>query len=313
MIRTMNPPISDLMTFHAVARTGGITAAAERLGVSKSTVSLALNRLEGHLGLKLVQRTTRRLVLTPAGRQLLAHTERVQAELDDAARSMERFRDEVSGTVRLTISTASGHALLPGLLQAFRAAHPAVRFEVELTDAETDLFTHGIDVAFRTGVQRDSSLIARHLADFPIRLYGAVEMVERLGVAEQPEALERFPCIVHPAFATWSLKDARGRHHTHRPRADISSSSLTLGRLLVRSAEGVAALPDYLVAEDVRAGRVVDVLPGWSLPTMPFALTYPARLQPSRAVSTFVDFVLHHFERARTPGTEAPPAASRRE
>ena len=286
------------MTFHAVARRGGITAAAELLGVSKSTVSLALTRLEAELELKLVQRSTRRISLTPAGRQLLAHTSRVQAELEDAARSMERFRDEVSGTVRLTISTASGHALLPELLGAFRAEHPAVSFDVELTDAETDMIASSTDLAFRTGHQRSSSLIARHLTDFRIRLYGARELVDRLGPPGRPEALEHFPCIAHPAFPTWALADSEGNRHTHRPRSDLASSSLTLNRLLVSSGEGIAALPDYLVADDVHGGRVVDVLPGWTLPAMPFALTYPARIQPSRAVSTFVEFTVRHFERS---------------
>lgn len=298
----MSTQISDLMTFHAVAGTGGITAAAEHLGVSKSTVSLALMRLETTLDLKLVQRTTRRLSLTPAGRELLAHTARVQAELDDAERSMERFRDEVSGAVRLTISTASGHVFLPELLRTFRALHPAVTFDVELTDAETDIVGSGTDVAFRTGEQPSSSLIARRLTDFGIRLYGDRELVESAGVADRPEALEGYPCIAHPAFPAWSLSNDDGRQHTHRPRIEIASTSLTLIRQLVCAGLGIAALPDYLVAEDVRDGRLVEALPGWSLPTMPFALIWPARIQPSRAVSTFIEFTVGHFETAHTDG-----------
>lgn len=295
----MKPAVSDLMTFHAIARSGGITAAADRLGVSKSTVSLALTRLEADLGLKLVQRTTRRSSLTPAGRELLAHTGRMQAELDDARKRMERFRDEVSGSVRLTISTASGHVFLPRLLSAFRALHPAVSFDVELTDAETDMIASGTDLAFRTGRQRNSSLIARYLMDFSIRLYAARDVVDRFGIPDRPEALERFPGVAHPAFPTWRLRDANGRTHDHHPRIEVASSSLTLSRLLVLSGTGVAALPDYLVEEDVRSGQLVHALPGWSLPTMPFAITYPARMQPSRAVSTFIDFTLLHFETER--------------
>jgi len=290
----MSPDLDDLMTFDCIARQGSLSAAARELDVAKSTVSLCLARLEDGLGLKLIQRSTRRMKLTDAGRALLLHTAELRSELTRAERSMEAFQDQVSGQIRITISTASGHAFLPPLLSAFSARYPAVEFQVELNDEEQNLIETGIDLAFRTGQQRDSNLISRRLLDFSIGLYASKDLIERLGVPEHPGALVRFPVVLHQSMLQWSLK--RGaQHHTVTPRAGVQCSSLTFAHRLVREHQGIAALPSYLCAADVQAGRLQAVLPEWGIGRLPFSLTWPARMQPSRAVATFVDFTIAHF------------------
>jgi len=285
------------MIFHAVASEGGITAAATVVGVSKSTVSTALARLEAMLGVKLVQRSTRRLRLTEAGQRLLVHCERMRAELNDASLSMESFQHSVSGKITITAPTASGHMFLPDLLNAFRAQHRAIDFAVTLTDQEVDLIGGGVDVAFRTGIQRDSSLIVRPLMDFEIKIYAPASLVRTTGLPTKPQDLARFDCLHHPAIPHWQL--ARGKEtYAFKPAQNVSAQNLTFLRRMLIGSRSLAALPSYLVEEDIAAGRLVCVLPDWSIETMPFALVYPSKRQPSQAITKFIEFTVEYFRQA---------------
>ena len=294
----MRQEFSDYMIFHAVAVEGGITAAAAAVGVSKSTVSTALSRLETTLSIKLIQRSTRRLRLTEAGQRLLVHCERMKAELADASLSMEAFQQSVSGKIRITSPTASGQIFLPDLLNSFRAQHTGIDFSVDLADEEVDLIGGGFDVAFRTGVQRDSSLIVRHLLDFSIKLYAPAALVREIGLPEKPQDLARFDCLHHPAIPVWQMR--RGTEHfTFRPAQNVSASNLTFLRRLLLGGRSLTALPSYLVEADVAAGRLVCILPDWTVDKMPYALVYPSKQQPSQAISKFIDFTLQHFAKSR--------------
>ena len=282
------------MVFYAVASEGGITAAATVVGVSKSTVSTALARLEGKLGVKLVQRSTRRLRLTEAGHRLLVHCERMKSELADASLSMENFQSSVSGKITITSPTASGHVFLPDLLNTFRAQHSAIDFSVSLTDQEIDLIGSGVDVAFRTGVQRDSSLIVRPLMDFSIKIYAPTELARHSGLPARPQDLARFDCLHHAAFPVWHLK--RGAEtYAFKPVQNVSAGNLTFLRRMLLGSRSLAALPSYLVEDDVAAGRLACVLPDWTVQTMPYALIYPSKRQPSQAITKFIEFTVDYF------------------
>lgn len=282
------------MIFHAVAAEGGVTTAAKALGVSKSTVSTALARLEEQLKIKLIQRSTRRLRLTEAGLKLFDHCERMKSELVAAGLSMEAFQQTVTGTIRITAPTASGHAYLPDVINTFRSQNPGIDFSVELTDEETDLIGSGVDVAFRTGEQRDSNLIARHLTKFNIKLYASASLMRSAELPEAPQDLARFACLYHPAIPVWQLK--RGQEQfSFEPSQSISARNFVFLRDTLVGGNAIAALPDYLVADDVASGRVVSILPDWSLDSMPFALVYPSKQQPSQAIASFIDFTVAYF------------------
>lgn len=282
------------MIFHSVAAEGGITAAAKSLGVSKSTVSTALARLEDELHLKLIQRSTRRLRLTEAGLKLFEHCERMKLELQSAQLSMEAFQQTVTGTVRVTAPTASGHAFLPGLITSFRQQHPGIDFDVTLTDAEIDLIASGVDLAFRTGEQRDSNLIARSLMHFDLKLYASSALLRDASVPEQPQDLARFDCLYHPAIPIWKLQRGREQFSITPPK-NITAENFTFLRELAVRGTSIAALPSYLAEEDVAAGRLISILPEWSLERMPFALVYPSKQQASQAISSFIEFTIRYF------------------
>lgn len=290
----MRQEFSDYMIFYAVATEGAITAAAAVVGVSKSTVSTALTRLEDTLGVKLVQRSTRRLRLTEAGQKLLVHCERMKTELADASLSMESFQHTVAGNITITSPTASGHVFLPGLLNDFRAQHSAVDFDVTLTDEEVDLIGAGVDIAFRTGVKRDSSLIVRALMDFTIKLYAPAELASRGGLPSRPQDLARFDYLHHPAIPVWQLKRG-GESYVFKPAQNVSAGNLTFIKRMLMGSQSIAALPSYLVEEDVAAGRLVCVLPDWTVQTMPYSLVYPSKRQPSQAIAKFIEFTVQYF------------------
>jgi len=288
----MRQEFSDHLVFLAVATEGSVTAAAAAMGVSKSTVSNALSRLECMLGLKLIQRSTRRLRLTEAGQRLLLHCERIKAELAEARHSMEAYQKSVSGKIVITCPTASGHVFLPKLLNGFRKQHPGIDFTVELTDEEADLIGQGVDLAFRTGAKRDSNFIARHLMDFPIKIYASPSLATSL--PEKPKDLARYDCLYHPAIPQWSLHNGE-EAYSFKPPQNISARNFTFLRQLLLDGKFLAAMPSYLVEKDVQAGRIIGVLGDWAIVGMPFALVYPSKQQPSRVISKFIEYTLQYF------------------
>lgn len=291
----MKYDLSDLMTFDTVIAENGITAAARKMGISKSTVSLALTRLEADLGLKLVQRSTRRMQLTDAGIKLRAHTEKLTKELANTSRSLETFHENISGLIRIAAPTASGQFILPKLIATFRSEYPETSFKIELADEDIDMIADSVDVAFRTGHQKNSALITRQLDTFNIKLFASAPLIKALGKPIRLEDLDRYPHLYHPGIPAWTLTRGNDKQ-IYRPAQTIMSNNLPFLRQLLLNHQGIAALPTYLVGNDLAHGDVVTVLPRWQIASMPYSLTYPSRVQPSRAVATFIDFAVNYFK-----------------
>ena len=290
----MKHALSDLITFQAIADDGGITAAARSLGVSKSTVSNRLIRLESEMELKLIQRSTRRLRLTEAGQRLLVHCRRISEEVEQANLTMEAFQHTFSGRITIASPIASGHVFIPDLLAGFRSQYPGVDFTVELSDDGVDMIHSGIDVAFRTGEQQDSNLIARRLMDFSIRLYASPQLVKSMPLPQKPQDLGHFDCLFHPAIPVWNLHRGSTRY-VFRPPQNIVAEDFTFLRRLLLQDRAITALPSYLAKPDVKSGRLIEVLPDWDMKQMPYSLVYASKRHSSQAISKFIEFTVQYF------------------
>ncbi len=281
--------LNTLMLLVAVVDQGSFAEAARQTGVPKSTVSRKLRELEDDLGVRLIQRSSRRLGLTAAGERMLGHARRIA----DAARAAEgdlRPRgDQAQGTLRVTASVSLAERHLAPLLIEFLARHPKIDLELHLDPAPRDLIEEGIDVAIRVGPPgRDGPLIARRLGESTAYLCAAPTYLERHGTPETLDELREHAGIVYrprPGAASFTLEDGDASVHRVTPRSRLVVNSLPLVRDAVRAGLGIGALPAVFLKPDLASGDIVQILndfhgqPMWVYAAFPNRdLSTPARL-----------------------------------
>jgi DNA-binding transcriptional LysR family regulator len=287
---------NDLLLFARIAEAGSFSRAAERVGLPKSTVSRRLAALEDRLGERLMIRTTRRLALTDFGRELLEHARQVAAEVE-SARALTEFRQaRPSGRLRVSMPSDFATLLLTDMLAAFAALHPAVSLELDLSPRRVDLLGEGYDLVVRMGALPDDSLLAaRHLADFPAGLYAAPDYLAERGEPVTPDELMRHEGLSlmtrDGERAGWTLLRGTERW-AGTPPGRLGANSPLLLTGLARAGAGIAAVPDYFVAADLRSGRLRRVLPEWQLPAHAAWLVFPGRRLMPAKTRAFMDMLL---------------------
>lgn len=285
--------LNRLQVFTAVVEAGGFTAAAERLGMSKSQVSLQIARLEAELGHALFSRSTRRVAATEAGQQLYADSAPLLAGLQGALARLDRG-GELEGRLRITAGASYSDGVLGGLLADFAARHPRLEIELIASDIKLDLLAEGVDVAIRGGILSDSSLRAVKLGGFSQVPVAAPGLLARIGLPRQPEDLNGQPWVALTVLAsplTWHFEHPDGRSATVRARAAMRVNSANVARECARAGVGCAVLPDYMVREELADGRLVALLPGWQLPGAGIYAVYPAARYLPVKVRAFIDFL----------------------
>lgn len=290
--------VQQLRTFVEVVEQGSFAAAARRLDMAPSMVSRAVAALEAELGVRLLQRNTRRVVPSEAGTAYYEQVRGVLEGLERAGDEARATRTEVSGTVRLTTTVAFGQALVVPLLPALHAQHPGLALDLVLTDAVVDLVAERMDLAIRLGPPADSSLIGQKLADIRYRVCASPAYLRTHGRPRAPAELAAHACLRFPlpGFRTqWKFRDAEG----HREAVDVKgwlvmSSALALHRAALDGL-GPVLLGHWLVDDDIAAGRLVDLFPGHEVSALAFDsaawLLYPSRAYVPRRVRAVVDFL----------------------
>ena len=304
------PLLDDMLVFAEVVSAGGITAAAARLGLRKSTVSRRLAALEERLGTRLLERNTRRLRLTEPGREYHAHCARLVAEARAVNRAVSESRGTPRGTLRVATFSLLGELLTP-VLSEFLLRHPQVRVQLSLAQAHVDLIAEEYDLALRTGPLMDSSMVAKqlgHLRTGPLvdsslvarRLghvrtgyYASPAYLSRRGTPPSPEALEGHECVLIAEPGTdevWFFTGPRGAR-TVPVSGRLQVPSVRAGHAAARAGLGLVRLPTVLVADDVRAGVLVPVLEAVTPPGQPLYAVYPSSRQLPPKVRAFLDML----------------------
>ncbi|MGL6050813.1 MAG: LysR family transcriptional regulator [Aeromonas salmonicida] len=279
----MNNVDLELMgLFATVVEQGSFTGAAEALGMPKSSVSQKISRLETQLGVRLLQRTTRRLSLTPQGEIYVEQCQALLALARSANLAMARLRAAPAGRVRITAPEATGTLLLGRILAEFRALYPEVVLELTLCDDQLDLVGEGYDLALRAAPLKDSSLICRRIGQVPRHLVAAPGYLAAHGAPQ----LGLHPCLVHSALPVWPLQEGGWR-----PQGACISNSLLALRELALHEGGIALLPHHVCQEDLATGRLQKLLPDHPIPPNPFYLIYPSREHLAPALRSLMDFV----------------------
>ncbi|MCY1015694.1 LysR family transcriptional regulator [Pyxidicoccus sp. MSG2] len=278
-----------MLLFVEVVATGGITAAAERLGLRKSTVSRRLAALEERLGIRLLERNTRRLRLTEAGRDYHAHCARLVAEAREVNRAVSESRGTPQGTLRIATLSLLGELLTP-LISEFLLRQPRMRVEVSLAEAHVDLIAEEYDLALRTGPLADSTLVARRLGRLRTGYYASPSYLGRHGTPHTADELRGHECVLLAEPGTdevWYFGEGR-RAKTVPVAGRLRVPSVRAGQTAARAGLGVVRLPASLVVDDVRGGMLVPVLEDVTPPGIPVFAVYPSSRQLPPKVRAFL-------------------------
>ncbi|MBU0602013.1 MAG: LysR family transcriptional regulator [Gammaproteobacteria bacterium] len=290
----------DLLAYLAVVDGGSLTAAAEQLGQTVSGVSRALARLERRLGSTLLVRTTRRIDQTEEGRLFAEHARRIVAAIAEAEECMTIRHQRPAGRLRVDAATPFVlHVLVPRIGE-FRARYPDVELELYSNERITDLIEQRIDVALRIGTLPDSTLHARLLGRSMLRVMAAPAYLAAHGVPADVAALSAHRLLGFTAPAhlnTWPLRHGDGEGCAIRPA--LSASSGETVRQLALAGEGIACLSDFMTADDLRSGRLVEVLAGARIASFqPVHAVYYRNTGLAARIACFIDFLAQSWPAA---------------
>ncbi len=288
-----------LATFVCIADSGSISSAARKLRLSVPMASRHLRALEGDLGASLVRRTTRRMDLTPAGHELLPRARRLLAELDEARQAV-RPGKTAAGHLTLSVPVSFGLEKVAPLIPRLLEAHPLLSVDVRYDDRVVDLLGDGVDLALRVGVAAPDSpfVVARRLATYERIVCAAPSFLKRHGAIGDVEALARAPCLVLGASpARWEFQAPSGPKSVTVSGRARSNNVLAL-RTAAVAGVGVAVLPGWLIAEDLRARRLVRIVEDAVLPTVNVLGLVHGEARHSKRLRLVQDFLAAELPRA---------------
>lgn len=269
--------LSEAEAFLAVADSSGFGAAARELGVTQSTISRRIAALELRIGKRLVERTTRRVALTEAGLAFANDLRDVLARLADAEGRVQSEGAEPEGLLRVTMPTAYGRSCVIPRLAAVAKRHPRLRFELDLSDRYVDILEEGFDIAIRIAEPTQSGLVTQRIDRFGLHVCAAPGYLARSAAIREPQDLADHACIVQRTYAPrnkWRLEWSGDLFEIEiAPKVIVSDMAAV--RALALEGAGVTVLPSYLVTADLAAGRLVDVLPEASLPSLSVFASFP--------------------------------------
>lgn len=285
--------IARLSSFIAVADNASFTAAADQLGVAKSKLSLDVRRLETALGTALFTRTTRRVSLTDAGRALLDATAPLLGSLHEALAQAAHDSAELTGRLRIATSVDHAAQSVAAVVANFSAQHPGLQIELLASDHIGDMVAGGIDLAFRLGWLRDSSLRATHIGNFDQIVVAAPAYLARRGrpaAATDLAAHDWVALSLLPSPLTWQFTAPDGSACPVRVTARLQTDSSAALRAMLVAGAGISVLDELSARADLRAGRLEQVLVDWRLPGGGIHAVYPPGRHVRASVRAFVDF-----------------------
>ncbi|WP_028466983.1 LysR substrate-binding domain-containing protein [Nisaea denitrificans] len=285
--------IEQMRMFSAVAATMSFSKAAARLGTSAQNVSKNIRALEDSLGVLLLNRTTRVVTLTESGRAYLPRCNRVVEEFDELRSVMRDEGAAPSGNLVVTAPVLFGEMYLMAAVEKYLAANPAVSIDLRLSDQHLSLIDEGVDLSVRIGVLQDSTLIAKRLGETRLITCAAPSYLDQAGRPAHPDELPAHSCVFDTNRRTpgqWSFCDG-GKSLTVniRPRVRVNSASAV--RRLLLSGEGIGIVPSFVVADDLRSGRLEALLEPFEDRSLPVSLLYLANRHLSRKVRSFIGFI----------------------
>lgn len=288
--------LNDVAMFVEVAYCGSFAEAARRLRIPSATISRRIRQLETHLGARLMQRSTRKLTLTDAGRTLRERCGPAVQELIVAGRRQSMDSQEPRGSVRVAAPTDFFKFFRVEWVHAFLDEHPLVRLEFALSDLPVDLIAERIDVAFRGGPLSDSSYVVRKIFTSHAALLASPTYLAAHGTPTTLQELTKHECVISlpetGSCTTWRLQGPDDAEIDVKVRGRFVSNSQVAQHLAACAGLGIAALPSVLTEADVASGKLVPVLPQYQRTGRGLSVLYTSRQQLPQAVSAFADMAV---------------------
>ncbi len=286
--------IQGVLEFVRVVEEGSFSAAARSLGSSKAYVSQRIIQLEARLGVRLLQRTTRKLSLTDAGQVYFRYADEISRQLSEGEERVKDFQQSPKGRIRVSmVDGGLGEWYLAPVLARFATLHPGVEFDLDLSSRIVDLVEEGFDFAIRVGHLPDSSLIVRKLTSFRFGLYASPSYLEREGVLSAPEQLRDHNCLTG-ATQRWIFTQG-SRSIEIKPEGSWHSKS---GQVLISAAReglGIVRAATFYAEQALADGGVVEILPDWTREKTPVWIVYPSGRNIPTRVSYAMNFLIDNF------------------
>lgn len=288
----------DMQTFVRVVEAGSFTGAAERLQRAKSAVSRRVSELEERLGVRLLNRSTRRLKLTDTGREFYTRSARLLADLEEAELAASSAHASLRGTLHVASPMSFGVLHLADAINDFLCLHEGLRLEADLNDRRVNLIEEGFDVAIRIGALADSSLIARRLAPIRHVTCASPSYLERFGTPESPDDLMNHAGLSYsnvPESAYWQYRCPGGEQRTVRigSRMRVNNGDVLLSA--ARRGLGIVVSPTFLAYQAIEQGELVPILTEYRPPDDAAYAVYPPGRHLSHRVRAFIDFLAERF------------------
>jgi DNA-binding transcriptional LysR family regulator len=291
--------LNDMLYFAEVVDRGGFAAAGRALGVPKSKLSRRVAELETRLGVRLLQRTTRKLSLTEAGELYHRHSVAVREEAEAATEALAMVQTEPRGTIHIVCPLTVAQTTLGPLIPRFMQAHPQVRIEMEVSNRVVDLVQEGVDVALRVRqtLEESGSVVVKKLGTRSGRLVASPAQLKREGRPQSVEELSKLSTVAMSSTdgkTSWKLIGPNGREHDFQHRPIYTADDLMTLKYAVMQGTGASIIPDYMCRRDIERGDLEIVLPEWSPRPGIMHAVFPSRRGLVPAVRRFLDFLGEH-------------------
>ena len=288
--------ISGMATFVKIAETGGFASAARKLGISPSAVTTQIQNLEHRLGVRLLNRSTRKVSLTEIGKAYYERCIHILAEMDEADGAVHAMRGKPSGILHLNVSLAIPLFVAP-VVAKFTALYTEVKVNMTMTDRMVDLVEGGIDLAITTLPVPNSNLIMRRVGSVRLAVYGSPDYFARRSVPREPDDLAKHNCLKY-TFSSWGNEwrfDSPERRHAVHISGNMEANSVNALKQCAVLGQGLILAPDFLVADEIKSGRLIAVLTDFASPELTINAVYLHRQHLSANVRNFLDLLAEHF------------------
>jgi DNA-binding transcriptional LysR family regulator len=296
-METISRNIDAVLAFHTVAAQGSFTRAASELGTSKAMVSKQVMRLEATLGTVLFLRTTRTLNLTPAGETLFGTTQKIFGLSDEVSRRLRDQREEMSGEVRISMPASFTDAFAAEFLKKVRLKYPLIQVEIDGSLEVRDLKKREADFAIRASEVHDPDLIARNLGRSSDVICASPDFLKTVKLGKTPESLSLVECLLHshaPEWNLWNLKSAKAEHDI-QAKGHYSANQYHSLKAMCLGGLGVTRLPQFLVEEELKDGKLVQLYPEFKTSTHSYHLVYFKEHATSKKVKALKALILDWF------------------
>jgi DNA-binding transcriptional LysR family regulator len=288
--------LNDLYFFAAVVEHGGFSSAGRALGIPKSRLSKRIAQLEERLGVRLLQRTTRRFVVTEVGERFYGHCRAVLEEARAAQEAVDELRSEPRGVVRVSCPVSLVQTVVGHLLPDFLAENPKMQVRLQATDRRVDVIGEGFDVAIRvrSKLDTDATLVVRTFGQSRVLPVASPDLLKQFGHPKTPSDLSSLPALSmseHEGAQSWELLDAQGERVVVDIQPRLVCGDFAALLQCAKRGIGVTLLPEFVCGPAVSRGELEVVLPDWSVPQGTMHFVYPSRRGLLPGVRAFVDFL----------------------